>query len=670
MNSIDSPATAETVAALVREGMTHHRAADLRKAEHAYRAALAIDRDHPEALALLGLIAGQTGQLQAATDLLQRALKRAPRNPNIHHNLGETWRQRGEYRLALQSFERAITYNPDHIEAYRCGAEAALAEAARLNAARHWTQVAEFKRIAAHLLVGASRRLRDAGNFAAASEASRQASEIDPASAEAWAQYGEILADISPSQAIPILRRAIELDPGDDSIRVPLCSALLRLYRLDEAQAQRRIEEKADQDRFQLQPHLDFVDSFALYTGGDVAEIVDRHRAWGVAAAKPHRTKPVRFENSIDPERPLRIGYVSPNLREHPVAHFLEPLIRARDPTRFTAVCYSTRNAATDDAATERLKAAAPEWRTVPPETDDESFRRLIRADRIDILIDLAGHTRDSRLRAFAQRPAPVTASWLGYPATTGLQTIDWRITDAIADPDGNETHYTEKLMRLDGGFLCYEPPASAPETTSPPALTSGRLTFGSFNNQLKINRDVIRAWSHILAAVPTARLIIKSHWLDDAGVSARLRDGFASEGIDATRLELRPWITSERDHLAAYHEIDIALDPFPYNGTTTTCEALSMGVPVVTLIGDRHSGRVGFDILSRIGLERFAARDVHAYVRVAATLANDRATLVDLRRDLRDRMRRSPLCDATRFVREFEAALRAMWRQWCNAAV
>ncbi|SRR5579875_291882 len=661
--------SAFAVSASIAEGHAHFRSGRLREAEQSYRHALTLDPGQPEALAFLGMIAGQAGRLRDAIALFERALKRTPRNADIHHNLGETWRHLGENAKALACFERATACNPDHIEAFRCGAEVAIAEAARREAAQRWGDAAHYKQLAAKLLIAAGQRMRDSGDRVGAVEVLRRATELDPNNADAWTQFGETLLNTSPSQAIPVLRRAVKLDPHAGLAHSLLCTALSWLYREDEARTASKIARAAVPAYVETQPILDVFESFPLYAGGDMEQIFAAHKAWGDAQISRQRTPPMAFKNNRDPERRLRIGYVSPDLRVHSVSSFFEPLLRAHRREEFDVICYSGVRLLAEDETTARLKALASLWRAIPPSVDDETFRRQVRSDRIDILIDLAGHTRDSRISGFAVKPAPVTVTWLGYPTTTGLTTVDWRITDALADPEGAEAFHTEQLMRLDDCFLCYAPPAVAPEVARLPVLTKGCITFGSFNNQMKINPGVIAAWSQLLKSVPGAQLIIKSGMLDDDGVAARLRNGFTDEGIDVARVELRPWIAGAREHLASYADIDIALDPFPYNGTTTTCEALWMGVPVVTLIGDRHSGRVGFDLLTRVGLERFAAPDVDGYVRIATALAADRNALVALRAELRERVARSPLCDATRFARVFESALRAAWRQWCESA-
>jgi predicted O-linked N-acetylglucosamine transferase (SPINDLY family) len=286
-----------------------------------------------------------------------------------------------------------------------------------------------------------------------------------------------------------------------------------------------------------------------------------------------------------------------------------------------------------------------------------------VRQDGIDILVDLAGHSGANRLMLFARKPAPVQASWLGYPNTTGIAAIDFRITDAIADPPSADALHSETLVRLADGFLCYQPPGDARSVAPLPAFAAGHVTFGSFNNLAKVTPEVVRRWATILGAVPGSRLMLKSHSFADAGTSDRYGGLFAASGIAAERLDLLPRILATEGHLASYHRIDIALDPFPYNGTTTSCEALWMGVPVVTLAGSRHAGRVGASLMSRLGLDALVAADEAAYVATAARLAGDLPALTALRDGLRERMRRSKLCDAAGFAREMEGAFLRMWQ-------
>jgi predicted O-linked N-acetylglucosamine transferase (SPINDLY family) len=365
------------------------------------------------------------------------------------------------------------------------------------------------------------------------------------------------------------------------------------------------------------------------------------------------------------PDRRLRIGYVSPDFRAHSVASFLEPVLARHDTDNFDVVCYA--QVAHPDRTTERLRQLAGHWRDTCAQSD-EQVANMIRQDRIDILVDLAGHTRNNRLTVFTHRPAPIQLTYLGYPNTTGLPQIDYRLTDALADPPEADALHTERLVRLPRGFLCYSAPQDAPAVSPLPATAVGHITFGSLNNLAKVNEQVVELWARVLHAVPGAQLLLKGKALCDQATAGRFVEMFARHRIPADRLRLASWAATRAQHLTTYAQVDIALDPFPYNGTTTTCEALWMGVPVVALAGDRHAARVGVSILTHVGLREFIATTPDDYVRTAAGLAADRARLVALRASLRRRMADSPLCDGAAFTRDIEATYRAMWETWCGS--
>ena len=319
------------------------------------------------------------------------------------------------------------------------------------------------------------------------------------------------------------------------------------------------------------------------------------------------------------------------------------------------------------DDVTERFKALADHWRETVG-LSDEAVAAQIAADGIDILVDLAGHTAANRLLVFALKPAPVQVTWLGYPHFTGLSAIDYRLVDAVTDPEDDViSTSSEKLVRLDGTFACYGPAPAAPPPASPPSLDSGIITFGSFNNPTKYSAATMDAWAELLARVPEARLLLKGLPFADASTRASYLACFNERGVSAQRTTLVRSTPYWAYHLARYGEIDIALDPFPYNGHTTTCEALWMGVPVVTLRGDRHSGRIGASLLTSVGLDELIANNVEEYVDIAMRLAHDRSRLAHLRNSLRAQMGASPLCDAPRFARKIETAYRSMWRLWCE---
>ena len=393
------------------------------------------------------------------------------------------------------------------------------------------------------------------------------------------------------------------------------------------------------------------------------ADVFAQHLAW---AARHGGTLPRVTTNPqpSDTERTLRVGYVSADLRSHSVAYFLEPLLEARDRAAIHVTCYS--NSTGGGATTDRLRALSDAWRVIA-DKDDAEAEALIRADQIDILVDLSGHTRGNRLPLFARRVAPIQVSYLGYPNTTGLATMDYRLTDAWADPVGlTEGLYTEVLVRLDGGFLCYRPPNDSPPVAGPPVLATGYITFGSFNNLAKVNAALIARWAAILGHVPGSRLILKSRPLADPGIRDFILTLSARNGITPDRIEFSGWADDTRSHLARYADVDIALDTFPYHGTTTTCEALWMGVPVITCGGQVHASRVGVSLLSAIGLADLVAPSMDSYVMTAINLAQDIPRLGNLRAELRPRMAAGAITDSARIARSVESAYRAMWRQHC----
>ena len=342
-------------------------------------------------------------------------------------------------------------------------------------------------------------------------------------------------------------------------------------------------------------------------------------------------------------------------------------MLAAHDPAAVDVTLYS--EVEKPDAMTETIRAESNEWRSTLGVPDAEMVQQ-IRDDKVDILVDLAGHTGGNRLGAFALRAAPVQVTWLGYPDTTGLPQMDYRLVDAISDPEGaGDRLASEKLVRLPDGFIVAVPSADTPAVAVPPVFRKGHVTFGSFNNLAKVNRSVIALWARVLQAVPSARLLLKSSFNSDDWVHDRFRATFAEHGIPPERLEFRARTVGLAEHLALYGEVDIALDPFTYNGTMTTLEGLSMGVPLIALLGPNHVARVSASLLTRVGHPEWVATDAQDYVAKAAALAADRAKLAAIRVRLRQEYLASPLAQPDRLARNIEAAYRAMWRAWCGAA-
>jgi predicted O-linked N-acetylglucosamine transferase (SPINDLY family) len=418
---------------------------------------------------------------------------------------------------------------------------------------------------------------------------------------------------------------------------------------------------------------------FGMYRGitDDPSAVLGAHRRLGEQVeAAAASARPVHA-NSRDPDRRLRIGYVSPDFRTHSVAYFIEPVIATHDRRAVEVFCYYTCPLA--DAVTERFSTLADHWRPCA-EVSASSLAEQVRADGIDILIDLAGHTVGNRWLTFALKPAPVQIAYLGYPATTGLGAVDYRLTDVVADPPGlADAGFVEAPLRIAGGaMLVYRPafgPGSllgeeAPPVRPTPALGNGHVTFGSCNDAAKLNDAVFACWARLLAEVPASRLLLKSRDLSESssGVVA-LRRTLEARGIDRARLVIRGRDEDRRCHFERYGEIDVALDPFPYNGVTTSFEALFMGVPVVTLAGGWPSARMGATIATHLAHPEWIATSTGEYIAIATALAADPQALDRLRRSLRDELLASPLTDAAGFVTRLESTYRAAWRAWCASA-
>jgi predicted O-linked N-acetylglucosamine transferase (SPINDLY family) len=368
------------------------------------------------------------------------------------------------------------------------------------------------------------------------------------------------------------------------------------------------------------------------------------------------------FANDRTPARRLRIGYVSGDFLQHPVGFLLARVLEAHDRGAVEIFCYA--NDAKVDDMTNRLRGAADHWRSIVGVSNADAAA-LIQRDGIDLLVDLSGHTAKNRLPLFALRAAPVQVAWLGYFGTTGLGAMDYLLMDEAAVPRGEERWYTEAVIRLPHGRFCYAPPDYASAPAEPPSIRRGYATFGSFNNIAKLGPDVVSLWAGVLRATPGSRLLLKWQSLDDDNERRRLGEAFLAAGLAPERLELQGF-SPHAEMLAQYGAIDIALDPFPFGGGLTSCEALWMGVPVVTLPGDRPASRQSVGFLDHVGLNDCVARSPAEYVECAAALAADSARLTALRRSLRSRMTASPLCNGALFTPTLEAAFREMWRRWC----
>lgn len=569
------------------------------------------------------------GRLDEAEKVARDILQAEPEAADAHHVLGHIAIRRRQGEQAIEHLSRAIALAPGR---------------------------AEFQDTLGLTWYGL-------GNLAEATSCFRQALAVAPNNVSVLNNLGICLKDASVyGEAVECFRKALALAPQSFAARINLGNALTSMGELDTAVESLR-------QAIELAPALPNAWSNLLVVLNYLAACPQREiYRESLAFETRYAAKllaATEFPNEPDPNRVLHIGYVSPDFREHSVAHFTAELLGAHDRERFTVFAYSDAGRA--DARTQAFQAQADQWRTIAG-APDEAVAAKIREDGIDILVDLAGHTAGNRLTLFARRAAPVQVTWLGYPNTTGMQAMDYRLTDDIADPPGESDElHTETLVRLPHGFLCYQTGAAEPPVAPLPAISRGHITFGSFNALAKTTPEVISTWAEILRAVPGSRLVLKSLALADDATRVRLVRAFREQGVDTDRIEPLGWLPARGSHLEHYARVDIALDPFPYNGTTTTFEALWMGVPVVTLRGERHAGRVGASILQRAGLADWIAATRTEYVAIAAAKAADVAALAALRSTLRERVQASGLTDLPRFTKSLEDAYRSMWSAWCE---
>jgi len=638
--------------ATLNRALEHHRAGRLAAAAALYREIIQADPHQANALNLLGLITRDEGDPARAADLFSRAIAADPTVASFRLNRGLTLRTLGRVTGALDDFRSARRLDPTLAEAHHQEGNA----------------------------------LKLLHRFPEAIAALRQSVQLVPAFAPAWLNLGvACLENKDRGEAIHAFRQAIALEPARPEAHNILGVALLACGQIQSARAAFTAALRLDPRHA---PALDNLGRLAKSAGlldeavrhfraalavkpnpdshsnlllalnylPDLApaEVFAEHRRWHRLYAAPLAPAAPLPQKSPPADRRLRIGYVSPDFCHHAVAYFIAPVLAAHDRTRVEIFCYL--NLPAPDRVTERLRSLAEHWRDIT-RMDDDTAAAQIRADGLDLLVDLAGHTAGHRLLLFARRPAPVQATWIGYPNTTGLDAIDCRLTDAICDPPGEtDSFYSEKLVRLPANFSCYEPDPTAPEVNPLPAPAPGAVTFGCFNNFAKVTPEVIALWTRLLCALPKSRLLLKSRGLGDSSVAERVLSAFAAAGVAPDRVTLNGQELSVADHLGLYHGVDIALDPFPYNGTTTTCEALWMGVPVITLAGHCHAARVGASLLTHTGLGEWIAPSPDAYLSLAVAAANDLPRLTKLRQALREQVRRSPLCDAVTFTRTLEA--------------
>ena len=628
-----------------------------------YRRAIAGRPDFAEATNNLAMCLCSMGQLEAGADAFRAAIRLAPARADLHNNLGATLVQLGRPEQAGECFQTAVDLDPDHAEATN-NLGATLRTLGRPeHSVSLFTRATELRPdfVQAHTNLAAA--LSDAGRKADALASVERALALRPELANEHFLRGVLLRDLSRyDDGVDALRRAIELEPDNVGAVTALGYAQLERGELDEAMANLR---RAVAIRPDPQTHSNVLMTVNYHPGYSQADLLEAHRSWADLHEGPHRAGWRPHDNDRSPGRPLRVGYVSPDFRGHSVAYFLEPVLAHHDHDRFEVFAYAHLTAT--DHNTWRMRARIDHWRETAGLTPGQVADR-IRADRIDILVELAGHTANNALPVFARRPAPVQVNMIGFPSTTGLSAMDYRVTDDRCDPPGlTDPFNTEHLIRLPGLFWAFQPPAGMPDVGPLPADASGgRVTFASVNNFTKVTPAVQLLWADLLKAVPGSRLILQATALSSDHAKRVVVGRFAAAGVPADRLDLRTSTDFGSFMRMLNDEVDLTLDPFPFNGGTTTCQSLWMGVPVLTLAGDRHASRMGLSMMTAIGLGELAAHTPEQFVSIGSDLCGDIPRLRELRAGMRDRLRASPLLDAAGYTRHLEAAYRRIWQSWC----
>ena len=663
-----------------------------------YRTAVSLDPAYADAKANLGVALRDAGDMDEALVFLSEAIKDHPGHAVLLNAYGNTLRQAERTDEAIVILHQALKISPTYAEAHNnLGLAYALDQKMDL-AAEHLRRAAELKPHAPIISNNYGALMLRMFRFDEAVKALANAVAYDP-------DYDDALINLGVAHymcgdaddAISAYRRVLERTPDNGFARYSLGVSYLEDQRLAEAETEIRYALDLDPDNAMahntlgvllLEQH--FVEqaraemcraadvntlsapvfysnyAFSSLYSPDVsdAEIFEIHKEFGRRFATTETDTSRPHTNTREPDRKLRVGYMSPDFRAHSVSYFFEAIIASHDRSKYEIVLYS--DTTRTDAVTKSMRAAADVWVESGGLTN-EAFANRIEKDRIDILVNLGGHTSGNRLPVCALKPAPVQIEYLGYPETSGVPAMDYRITDGRADPEGvADAWNTEKLVRLPRSFHCYRA-GKALDPAPAPHVAAGHITYASFNVLPKVTEPAIEAWSEILKSVPGSKFFMKCKQLRDARVQDRIRGDFARHGIAPERIEMASFVASIKEHLGRYARIDLALDTFPYNGTTTTCESLYMGVPVLTLRGSNHRGRVGVSLLHAMGLaDEFVAENVEDYIARAVALGRQPQRLADIRSELRPRMESSPLRDEIGFTRDLESAYRDLWQQWC----
>jgi len=583
---------------------------------------------------------------------------------NKFYHAGIRFFENGHYEKAIENFRKALQLNPGLVHAYNYIGNAYQEKRQFDEAMAYYARAMEMSPTDPTAYINAGIACQNTERDDTAAEYFRKALDLAPHIEQIYEYLGFSLTNQGNlDEALEVYISLLQANRTSVTALIRMGSILKQQGQQDKSEEYLRAAIESQPDN--IVPRQSLLAAMLYNPRHDMHTVFHEHLKFAQQFAEPFTRRTAAFPNNRSKTRRLRLGYVSPDYKNHSVSYFIEPVLKAHTGEQCEVFCFS--DVQHPDEVTSRIRGYSDRWRDIAGLSDEEVYA-LIRKDAIDILIDLTGHTAHNRMLLFARKPAPVQATWIGYPATTGLSAIDYKIVDDYTDPPGmTEQFYTEKLLRIPGCSLCYLPERESPAVGPLPALSSGHITFGSFNHFAKVTPAVMKLWAEILSAVQGSRLVLKANSLSDRWTQRYVRDAFLRAGIPGERIELLGWEKEKRRHFETYNRIDIALDTFPYHGTTTTCEAIWMGVPVITLAGSVYASRTGISLLSNAGLPEFVAVTSEEYVEKAVRLAGDLQRLESLRRGLREMMTRSSLTDANRFVMHLEQGLRVLWERWCE---
>jgi len=686
------PAQSPAQRALAR-GLEHHQAGRLAEAEAIYRQVLAAEPTNAAALHLLGVLATHVGQHAAAVELISQAVQIEPMAAAYHTNLGVAYQSLGQLDEAVGCYARSLALQPGQADALNNQAMALQALGQEPAALASFERSLKLRPNHPETLLHVGVLLRGLGRPDEAEARLRRALKLRPAYADALAALLGILLDQGrAADADDISQRTLAAAPSEARLHDLRATIHRALGRLEEA-----IE--SYQRALALQPNApgtwtnlgaalqvagrpaDAADAFrhalALDPGSSMAhsslifvldllpkaieEASAERQRWNARFGQRWQTEPLTHSNTPDPERRLRVGYVSADYRQHSAASAILPILRGHDRSRVEVVCYSGVTA--PDAVTAEARALADLWRDVGRLSDDRLVAQ-IQADQIDVLVDLSGHSAGNRLPVFGRKPAPVQVTAWGYAAGTGLDAIDALLADPVMVTEEERARFVETVLDLPCA-MAFEPPQDLPPVGPLPALARGGATFGSFHRLARLTPAVLDLWAQVVVAVPGARMLLKCSGLDDAAARERVLAAFARHGIGADRLTLLG-ATTRQQHLAAFGEVDIQLDTFPQSGGITTLEGLTMGVPSITLLGESITGRISASFLTVLDLKGLIARTPTEYVAAARRLTDDLGNLAQERATLRERLLASPVGDARVYTQAVEDVYRTLWQRWC----